>query len=230
MCIIAIKQKGVDFPSIERVQTMCENNSDGFALVWYHPTCGKQVYRTLKMFKFVEKFKQIARTYDKERTTLFIHARIKTHGTLRIENVHGWSSREVGLTFAHNGILSVANRDDLTDSETFFRDIFIPAYLYGGWDAGERTIKAIIGTSKFVFMDNKGKLIHFGTYITGDDGILYSNSTYQPYYYKSYNIAHRSNGWSRPKKSYHEPVYVSDCWEDEQGWDAVATENQFSLF
>lgn len=216
MCIIAIKQKGVDFPSIERVQTMCENNPDGFALVWHHPKCGKQVYRTLKMFKFVEKFKEISNSYDKEQTTLFIHARIKTHGTLRIENVHGWSSREVGLTFAHNGILSVASRDDLTDSETFFRDIFIPAYLYGGWDAGERTVRAVIGTSKFVFMDNRGNLIHFGNYITGDDGILYSNTTYQPYYYPSYRVVKKAGAWHRPKKSNAETTYVSDRWDDDR--------------
>ena len=37
------------------------------------------------------------------------------------------------LAFAHNGILSIKNRGDMTDSETFFRDIFSPVFEIGGW-------------------------------------------------------------------------------------------------
>ena len=106
---------------------------------------------------------------------MYIHARIKTHGSERLENCHGW--RENGLIFAHNGILDIANRDDLTDSETFFRDIFSPAYKVGGWKLGEKTINAIIGTSKFVFMDDKGNIHAYGNYIV-DDGLMFSNSSY----------------------------------------------------
>jgi hypothetical protein len=79
--------------------------------------------------------------------------------------------------FAHNGILSIENRGDLTDSETFFRDIFIPAYRCGGWKMAERTVDAIIGTSKFVFIDKNGDIKHYGNYVE-DNGLLYSNTTY----------------------------------------------------
>jgi hypothetical protein len=65
----------------------------------------------------------------------------------------------------------------MTDSETYFRDIFIPAYRQGGWKMGEKTIDCVIGTSKFVFMDKDGEIRHYGTYIE-DDGVLYSNYTY----------------------------------------------------
>jgi hypothetical protein len=79
----------------------------------------------------------------------------------------------------------------MTDSETFFRDIFTPIFKIGGWVAGELAIKAVIGTSKFCFMDMHGNLIHYGKYITGDDGILYSNDSYEErtwkqFYYQDY--------------------------------------------
>jgi predicted glutamine amidotransferase len=176
MCIICIKKKGIEFPSVEIVKTMCNNNPHGFSIVWHD---GKQVhrFRTMEIKDFLNTYKKIS-DGDYEKTSLFIHARIKTHGTTKLSNCHGW--RDSGLIFAHNGILSIANRDDMTDSETFFRDIFIPAYKVGGWKLGERTIEAIIGTSKFVFMNTNGDIRHYGKYIT-DNGVLYSNNTYLPY-------------------------------------------------
>ena len=178
MCIIAIKTREVAYPSYKRVKNMCENNSDGFSIVWHvlgHPV---RNYRTLNEKKFLKKYNEITTAHKAKDVSLFIHARIKTHGTQKLENCHGWIEDKIGLAFAHNGILSIKNRDDMTDSETFFRDIFTPVFEIGGWEAGERAIKACIGTSKFCFMDMYGNLIHYGNYIKGDDGILYSNDSY----------------------------------------------------
>lgn len=181
MCIICIKEKGVRFPSMETVRTMCENNSHGFSLVYNTPKDGTKVFRTLNQEAFLKEYKRIKKKCRADKTSLYIHARIKTHGTQKLENCHGWIDKECGLAFAHNGILSgVNNRGDMTDSETFFRDLFVPAFLVGGWQAGERAIKAIIGTSKFVFMDSRGNISHYGNYIE-DDGLLYSNTSYIPY-------------------------------------------------
>lgn len=178
MCIIAIKPKEVAYPSYKRVRTMCQNNSDGFAIVWHVNGEPVRNYRTLNEKKFLKKYNEITSNHKAKDVSLFIHARIKTHGTQKLENCHGWIEDKIGLAFAHNGILSIKNRDDMTDSETFFRDIFAPVFEIGGWEAGERAIKACIGTSKFCFMDMYGNLIHYGQYIKGDDGILYSNDSY----------------------------------------------------
>lgn len=213
MCIICIKKKSVKFPSMKAVRNMCENNNDGFAIAWYHPTMkSTQVYRTMNQKQFLKEYKRIKNEYDAEDTTLFIHARIKTHGTPNLKNCHGWVSDECGLAFAHNGILSgVANRDDMTDSETFFRDIFTPAFMYGGWEAAERTIDAIIGTSKFVFMDSYGGIVHYGNYIE-DNGLLYSNTTYQPPLWKSYT-----------KSPYSSRVYPSASYDwDYDEWEPLS--------
>lgn len=178
MCIICIKKRGVQFPTYERVKTMCDNNSDGFSIVLKNRDGKPEIHKTLNEERFLNLYKKVLRKYDANETSMFIHARIKTHGTCKIQNCHGW--KEHGLIFAHNGILSITNRDDLTDSETYFRDIFAPAYKVGGWKMAEKTIDAIRGTSKFVFMDDNGNIRHYGNYIEDDGGILYSNDSYAP--------------------------------------------------
>lgn len=177
MCIIMIKPKMVKYPSVECVNTMCENNPDGFALVWHTGKGNVQILRTMSKDIVLKIYKRITSTYSWRTTSLFLHARIATHGSTNIKNCHGWHSKQTHQTFAHNGILSVANRDDMTDSETFFRDIFEPSFKIGGWEAGKRAINACIGTSKFVFMDDEGDINYFGKYIE-DAGCLFSNDTY----------------------------------------------------
>lgn len=192
MCIIAIKKKNVKFPEVSTIKTMCDNNPDGFAIV-YHIT-GKGVFsmRSLNSDDVYKTYRNLLR-YSYRKVSFFMHARIKTHGTININNCHGWRSDECKSHFAHNGILKIDNRDDMTDSETFLRDIFTPAFVYGGWKAAERTITACIGTSKFVFMDDDGHIRHYGQYVE-DNGMLYSNNTYKEdrwagYYSTCYNSA-----------------------------------------
>lgn len=188
MCVIAIKKRNVEFPKVETIKQMCDNNPDGFALVYNVEGKGTKSMRSLKSEDLYKEYRKLLR-YSSDKVSFFIHARIKTHGTININNCHGWYSKECKLYFAHNGILSVKNRDDMTDSETFLRDLFTPAFIFGGWDAAEKAINAVISTSKFVFMDNQGEIHHYGQYIT-DNGMLYSNNTYKEerrgsyYYYK----------------------------------------------
>lgn len=186
MCIIAIKPKGIKFPKIEIVKTMFENNPDGFSIVWSENGEPPRIHRTMSADSALNMYERIAKKCDADDTSLFIHARIATHGTINISNCHGWRDAKTGMVFAHNGILDIDAKEDLTDSETFFRYIFMPIYRNGGWKFANEAINAFIGTSKFVFMDKRGHIYFSGKYIT-DDGIMYSNSTYIDYkcYYPS---------------------------------------------
>lgn len=177
MCIIAIKKKGVKFPKVETIKTMCDNNPDGFALVYHVDGQDVRQIRSLESKDIYKAYRKLLK-HSPKHVSFFMHARVKTHGTININNCHGWHSDECSVYFAHNGILSVKNRDDMTDSETFLRDIFTPCFLIGGWSAAEKAINACIGTSKFVFMNDDGEIKHYGNYID-DDGMLYSNSTYK---------------------------------------------------
>lgn len=207
MCIICIKKVGVLYPTVATVKTMCENNPHGFTMVLADK--GKpHIYKTLDMKKFIEHYKRTIEVHDYRTTSMYIHTRIKTHGTQRIENCHGW--KENGLIFAHNGILSIANRGDLTDSETYFRDIFSPVYRAGGWKMAEKTINAVIGSSKFVFMDTQGDIRHYGHYIE-DDGLLYSNTSYLDYSrFSRPTLGFKSSKWG----GFQRTISTQKDWED----------------
>lgn len=182
MCIIAIKDAGVQFPTIPTVETMCDHNPDGFAVVWHKAgDTHSRVYRTMDREKFLKRYKMIMSRNDYKTTSLYLHARIATHGSLKQSNCHGFVDTKTRLCFAHNGILGIKNRGDLTDSETFFRDYFIPTFRHGGWSEAERLIRDVIGYSKFVFMDGDGNIRRFGNYIKDDAGVLYSNQSYIDY-------------------------------------------------
>lgn len=175
---------------------MCENNPDGFAMVYNIRGDKTRVIRSLNSDDIFKAYKELIK-HSHKKVAFFMHARIKTHGTININNCHGWYSDECKMHFAHNGILKITNRGDMTDSETFLRDIFTPAFLYRGWEGAKLAIDACIGTSKFVFMENDGTIHHYGPY-KEDEGMLYSNDSYKEqswrkYYSDSYN---RYGGYS----------------------------------
>lgn len=176
MCILVIKQKGVKFPTMKQVQACCDNNPDGFALSYSHK--GKiTTHKTMDKKEFLDYYKKVMNLPYKE-VSMILHARIKTHGSIGLKNCHCWESD--GMSFAHNGILSIKNRGDLTDSETFFRDIFLPIWRKGkSWEMTEPAINAVIGTSKFGFLERNGDIHHYGPF-QNEDGILFSNSSYIP--------------------------------------------------
>ena len=175
MCIVIAKEMGVKFPQIENVENSCDNNPDGFAITWAIDGVLRN-YRTMSKKHFLKKCREIFKL-DYKRTACVIHARIATHGTIKIENTHCWIDEPTAMAFAHNGVLSVANRGDMTDSETFFRDIFLPIYSAYGWDKAELAINACIGTSKFAFLRANGELRLFGNY-NELKGVSYSNTSY----------------------------------------------------
>lgn len=216
------KGVGQAFPSKSEIENCAISNDDGFAIMWNYK--GKvQNFRTLDEKKFLKVYSKISKM-DPAQTACVVHCRIKTHGSENVKNCHCWIDKGTGIGFAHNGVLSISNRGDMTDSETFFRDLFIPAYKYGGWPAGERAIEACIGTSKFAFLLPDGTIRAYGQYQQNDDGIKYSNGSWKGYagsslcggksYYGGSSYA--GGGSSYAGKGYS---YYGD-WYDEDDYDA----------
>lgn len=169
MCVIIAKNAGVPVPSIDIIRKAMIHNPDGFALGWCEG--GKlKIYRTLDRAAMLEKFAAVV----SENSPFVFHARIGTSGSKSLGNCHGWTTdTDEGRTaFFHNGILSIAARGDMTDSETFLRDIFEPAMRGGGY-AG-RVIDAVIGGSKFAWLSESGK-IRLDGYYHDIKGVKYSN-------------------------------------------------------
>lgn len=184
MCILVVKKKGVDYPSLEQMKNCCKANPHGFSLSYSYK--GRmRTYRTMSERDFLMEFQKIAERYPCEDVAMILHARIATHGTISPHNCHCFQGE--GLSFAHNGILPIENRGDLTDSETFFRDYFIPEYRksHQFTDKVVNIINNVIGSSKFAFLQPNGYIHYFGNFIN-EDGLLFSNYSYLPrlkYYY-----------------------------------------------
>lgn len=180
MCILIAKPRGAQFPTIEAIQNSVINNPDGFSLAYNH---GRKLitYKTMSAKRFINKCRLLSATLDPEATAMIIHARIATHGAKGMANCHCWRSFSGTLdemAFAHNGILSVPARDGMTDSETFLRDYFEPAFIRSGWQGATDIITRKIGYSKFAFIDKYGGIRKFGNFISERDRCYYSNSSY----------------------------------------------------
>lgn len=202
MCVIAFGLRR-DFRE-QHFISCCKHNPDGF-------------------FVALPDSDRFLRTMDKEEALNFfrtanpnekvlLHARIKSKGEVTLANVHGWESD--GLRFCHNGTLSITARGKMTDSETFFRDILIPAYRSCGRVFGttvQRAINAVIGPSKFAIIKDTEVLL-FGEY-SNVENVLYSNTfwNYNKASYYGYNQS--STTWTKPaakkpmqnQKQYHQP-------------------------
>jgi len=155
MCVIVCKCKGSDFAPLEVIEKCIQRNSDGFSIAW-NQNGQLMTFKTMNPTEAMSKYKELAETLDPIVTAMLFHARLATHGSKKVENCHCWTDGT--LAFTHNGVLSIPNRDDMTDSETFFRDLFLPAVAGCGFEYAMRMAKAVIGktNNKFAVMDKDG--------------------------------------------------------------------------
>lgn len=175
MCVIIAKPTKARIPSIATIKACIATNPHGSALVWVKDG-HLETFKTLKAEEMVryytDHFEELAKT------AYVFHARIATHGSKNIKNCHGWKTDDGHTAFFHNGILNIASRGDLTDSETFLRDIYEPIALKSGHKKAEPAIRAILGTSKFAFLRDNGEIKLYGVYYKRD-GCFFSNLNHE---------------------------------------------------
>lgn len=179
MCILITKQRGAQFPPVEYIKNSITNNPDGFSMAW-NEAGEVRTFKTMSAARALSMYRHITAVLNPADTGMILHARIKTHGAKGLKNCHCWKSfagTSDEIAFAHNGILSVVPYSGMTDSETFLRDYFEPAYITGGWLRATAIINRKIGSSKFAFIDRFGNIRHFGHFID-EEGCQYSNTSY----------------------------------------------------
>lgn len=190
MCVIIAKPAGVNVPSVDIIKAAMVANPDGFALAVAEDGKIKR-FRTMDAEQMIKIYKAVA----SKNSPFVFHARIATAGSVSEKNCHGWhvnGALSDSAVFFHNGCLSIKAREDMTDSETFLRDIYEPAAAIGE-EYGERAINAVIGTSKFAFLHASGRVRLYGHYIDVK-GVKYSNLYFEAR--KSYK-PERKYGWER---------------------------------
>lgn len=179
MCVIMIKPSGSPFPPKEEIQNCCDANSDGFGAMWNTASHKVMVFKTMNKETFMAWYERFVKKHPIS-VSLVCHMRIATHGSKREENCHPWTDKQQTVGFAHNGVLQIKNRADMTDSETFFRDLWLPVYKSEGAEAADRVTEAIIGTSRFAFLHGDGLTVRWGNWEEGSvKDVYYSNSSWK---------------------------------------------------
>ena len=199
MCVILHGLRKKLVKREELIEAM-RTNSAGFflAIIRDLENGGRGVVNTVRSLEQAD----ILKAWDgaKDDDEVVVHCRIPSRGDRSLDNVHGW--KEDGIYFCHNMTISdldgMMRRADWknTDSEFFFRHVFIPFYRGCGKDAYrdgkfckdlDNLVQHFCGYSnKFAFIMPDGKVIRYGSWISepdrkvGDEiGFWASNASYR---------------------------------------------------
>jgi hypothetical protein len=171
MCVIIAKPSKVQAPDIATIRAAIATNPHGSSIVWVKDG-HLETFKSLNAEEMINYYKTNVEAL--KNAPFVFHARIATNGSKCLKNCHGWKTLNGHAAFFHNGVLNIESRGDLTDSETFLRDIYEPIALNGGHKKAVRAINAIIGTSKFAFIGDTGEIKLYGHYFN-INGVMYSN-------------------------------------------------------
>lgn len=103
-----------------------------------------------------------------------IHLRYATHGSKTKENCHPFEAD--GFIFAHNGVLPIESKNDMTDSEIYFHRL-LPKLKKYGIDSPQvkKDVENIIGGSKFCIFDTQRQQVKLFGHYTEVNGCYFSN-------------------------------------------------------
>lgn len=198
MCVIlhGLKKRHMRRPEIAEAM---KANPSGFCMFALHPDRTRESIRTLSENELLRFFDEKVGDED----AVCMHARIPSRGMEKtVDNVHGWE--EDGVAFMHN--MTISEVDDFmkesnwkgTDSEFFFRKIFMPVYRGLGAAAYrdgkldpclDMIVRTYIGYSnKFLFIMPDNGVLKYGKWVNepdrkegGEIAFWASNSTYKVY-------------------------------------------------
>lgn len=201
MCIIVYKPAGIKSPSWTTLHNCFENNNDGAGFMYAE---NDKVYFE-KGFMSWKSFKRAFKPF-KNRTDLpiVVHFRITTHGGTSRELCHPFPlssdrhelRKTSGITdvgIAHNGCIPLTSNADkgMSDTSEFiqkYANIVITGSEWYNNPKANIVLSELISSKMLVLSkDGHGEIVGDGW--KEEDGVLFSNSTYQKQswvYYSSY--------------------------------------------
>ena len=223
MCVICAAAKKRHMEREEVLEAIKHNSAGFFGFSVRNGE--RRTVRTLSDKEFMEFFDSVG---DDEPWVM--HARIPSRGEKSLDNVHGWE--EDGIIFCHN--MTISSIDGMmrsakwegTDSEFFFRHIFMPFFRGCGPDAYkdgkfcpdlDNLVEFFCGTiNKFLFIMPDNRIVTYGTWVKeesrredGKCAFIASNSSYKVY--ASSWPASRTRGSARTgARQYYD--YEYGCW------------------
>lgn len=194
MCVIAVKAAGIEMPTTETIENMWLRNPDGAGFMYARDGKVHIEKGFMKLESLKAKLKEVDDKYNMKKLPVIMHFRITTHGGTSPENTHPFPiSDSIGmlkkrrlttdLGVAHNGIISVTPRKDISDTMEYIAGQLAPLKravpdFYKNKDLLQMIEHAT--DSKLAFLDRRGKIVTVGDFVE-DAGIKYSNNSYKGY-------------------------------------------------
>lgn len=166
MCCILYIPAGVETPTINTLEAVYMFNSHG---IGFADSDGNN-FKTLSFRSFTKAIQK-----RRKEAACIIHFRLATHGSISTKNCHPFYDKDNDVWFAHNGVLPIESHDDMTDSEIFFREGFIPALNDSNYNDPVlwKYVEKERFSSRFIFMHgNDIKMLGRWHKI---DGVYFSN-------------------------------------------------------
>lgn len=218
MCIIVIKHEGNTLTK-ETVETCFHNNNDGAGFMYFDEerkaVVGDKGYMTVD--RLWEGLKRKGWIDAEDRITaergLVMHFRLGTHGSNTAPLTHPFpiSSSEADLRLlnweaewgvAHNGVIGgmvdYNSKKNISDTMVFVKDYLADDRVLESLDHGPCVKLMFMGmrsSNKFAFLNSEGQLILIGLFYKGQDGNVYSNSTFQQKV-----VRYNTYGWGRTRE------------------------------
>ena len=201
MCIAICKPMGADVPSEDTLHQCWVNNPDGAGFAFAHEgnVFIKKGFMTWD--NFISSFNYWNNKINFKNKGMLIHFRIATHGGTNrsmthpfpIETDEGALSKPEYITnyaVIHNGIISLTSSkasktQGLSDTAIFIRDYLSLISKNKKWLNNPHNIQLIerLIDSKMAILDRFGN-IKMTSGFDSDNGVYYSNKTYQDNYYR----------------------------------------------
>lgn len=197
MCVIVVKPKGEDMPSMSTLFECWEQNPDGAGLMFNDGNNVRIEKGFMSWQAFERRIEKLVKHTDVESKTIVFHFRIATHGEVSRECCHPFplttNLNEIrrckcvtNMGIAHNGIIQGRNTDKLkSDTMDYIMNVVAPMYA----EMGDRFIESkhvrkvienTINGSRMVFLKPNGEYYLIGSWSV-DEGCFFSNL-----YHKSY--------------------------------------------
>lgn len=245
MCVIAIKPKGIDLPTAERLEKMWNSNKDGAGIAYVHE--GKVYLEKGFMEKedFDKRWAELNEEFDLKNMLVGIHMRVKTAGAVEPSKCHPFpvSDKDEVLNtlkytgdkvIFHNGTITKYKeygKDALSDSQNFIKKVLSPIQdLDSEWfdNAHWATIaEKIIGKSRIVVLneDETFRLFGEGWILEEQDGgIWYSNEYYEKERKKRTTTTTYGNGYNYygDNDYYNGTYYGNNSYKDKGNYKKMS--------
>lgn len=194
MCVICVSKKGVRQPNKQEINNMWESNPHGAGYMFVRDG----LVNIRKGFMTLEDFKaSIESEHFTSEDVVVYHFRISTQAGVTPEMTHPFPMSDdlndmrllecqCSVGIAHNGIIRLTSCKDSKYSDTaLFITEYLPALIRDTEDITDKRVKRAVkalADSKLVFLNDAGDVSIIGDFYAIKDGLMFSNTSFQPAY------------------------------------------------